>query len=239
MNNSELAVKLTALNSTLATLQTLNVASSILNNLKKEIELIEKEILEVTINSGLFELLQNQILEFCKTQNISNINLNLNITVDGGTCIISKVASKKVASSGDGGGHKTISNKYKYELCDINGIKKELNLTNLLYSLYGIDAKYIESYKDSYNLTDNYNALLHYMTSINGSKISHTNIFEKLEYKQVQSILVNAKNITNYAYIKTFKNGELQTPFIMNTEVWAKVEFNMTLDEYTEYLKTV
>lgn len=239
MNNTELAVKLTALNSTLATLQNLNVASSILNNIKKEISEVEKEINETTINGGLFELLQTTILEFCKEQNINSINLNLNITMDAGACVISKLASKKVNSSGEGSGQKTITNKFKYQLCDLNGVKKDVNLTNLLYHLYGIDAKYIENYKDSYKLTDNYNALLHYMTSINGSKISHTNIFEKLEYKDVQAILVNAKNITNYAYIKIYKNDELQTPFIMNKKVWADVEFKMTEQQYDEYIKTV
>lgn len=228
MNNTELAVKLTALNSTLATLQNLNVAASILNNLKKEIAEVEKEINEQTINGGLFELLQTTILEFCTSQNITNLNLNLNITMDAGACVISKIANKKVTSSGEGGASKTITNKFKYVLCDNNGVKKELNLTNLLYNLYGIDAKYIENYRDSYSLPDNYNALLHYMTSINGSKISHTNIFEKLEHKQVRDILVNAKNITNYAYIKIYKNDELQTPFIMNMAVWDE-EFAKTV----------
>lgn len=219
MNNTELAVKLTALNSTLATLQNLNVASSILNNLKKEISEVEKEINETTINGGLFELLQTTILEFCKEQNINTINLNLNITMDAGACVISKLASKKVNSSGEGSGQKTITNKFKYELTTMDGITKELNLTNLLYMVYGIDAKYIETYKDSYKLADNYNALLHYMTSINGSKISHTNIFEKLEEKDVYTILGKAKNINNIQTIKAFKNDEVSNVFVFDAKL--------------------
>lgn len=219
MNNTELAVKLTALNSTLATLQNLNVAPSILNNLKKEISEVEKEINEITINGGLFELLQTTILEFCKEQNINSINLNLNITMDAGACVISKLASKKVNSSGEGSGQKTITNKFKYELTTMDGITKELNLTNLLYMVYGIDAKYIETYKDSYKLADNYNALLHYMTSINGSKISHTNIFEKLDEKDVYTILGKAKNINNIQTIKAFKNDEVSNVFVFDAKL--------------------
>ena len=219
MNNTELAVKLTALNSTLATLQSLNVASSILNNLKKEISEVEKEINDQTINGGLFELLQTTILQFCKQKNITSINLNINLSLDNANCLVSKLANKKVTSSGGDGASKTITNKFKYEITMMDGVKKELNLTNLLYTVYGIDAKYIENYKDSYGLTDNYNALLHYMTSINGSKISHTNIFEKLEEIDIYTILSKAKNIKNIQSITTYKNDEVSKMLVFDAEL--------------------
>jgi hypothetical protein len=224
MNNTELAVKLTALNSTLATLQNLNVASSILNNLKKEIAEVEKEINEQTINGGLFELLQTTILEFCTSQNITNLNLNLNITMDAGACVISKIANKKVTSSGEGSASKIIENKYGYEIIYNDKTNSQVNLTNLWYRLLHINSETIDAHKKSMDIKDNYNALLSYMNNVFQVKISHTNIFEKLEYNKVIELLKKCENISDVAYIKTYKNGVNTANYILNNDIFTELE---------------